>query len=81
MTRGIRFLRRLGGVAVMAAGIAFAAWLVFGPVHDWEGDMRLVKMALGLTATGVISGGAWLIFWDPRAEDATEEEAAAADRA
>ncbi|MET7802606.1 hypothetical protein [Streptomyces decoyicus] len=65
MDKGIR---RMAGVAVMAAGIAFAAWLVFGPPHDWDGDVRLVRMALGFAATGVISGGARLIFWQPKAE-------------
>ncbi|MGX1848735.1 hypothetical protein [Streptomyces sp. NPDC055299] len=61
-------LRRLAGGAVMAAGIAFAAWLVFGAPHDWEGEVRLLRMALGLGATAVISGGARLIFWEPSGE-------------
>lgn len=58
-------LRRLAGGAVMAAGIAFACWLAFGASQDWEGEVRLLRMALGLAATAVISGGARLIFWEP----------------
>ncbi|QEV53365.1 hypothetical protein CP981_18355 [Streptomyces platensis] len=50
---------------MMVAGIALAAWLVFGAPHDWEGNVRLVKMAMGLAATGMITGGARLIFWQP----------------
>ncbi|MCL7492912.1 hypothetical protein M8I34_16000 [Streptomyces sp. MCA2] len=61
-------LRRIAGVVLMVAGIACAAWLVFGAPHDWDGDVRLVRMALGLAATGVISGGARLIFWQPKSE-------------
>ncbi|MFG2831861.1 hypothetical protein ACGFWI_31085 [Streptomyces sp. NPDC048434] len=63
-------LRQMAGIAVMAAGIACAAWLVFGAPHGWEGDVRLVRMAMGLGATGVISGGARLIFWKPESERA-----------
>ncbi|WP_406210878.1 hypothetical protein [Streptomyces decoyicus] len=63
-------LRRIAGVVLMVAGIACAAWLVFGAPHDWDGDVRLVRMALGLAATGVISGGARLIFWQPKSESA-----------
>ncbi|MFJ3954632.1 hypothetical protein SLV14_004322 [Streptomyces sp. Je 1-4] len=62
MDKGIR---RIAGVVMMVAGIALASWLVFGPWHYWEGDMRLVRMAMGLAATGVITGGARLIFWQP----------------
>ncbi|MEJ8649047.1 hypothetical protein WKI65_13365 [Streptomyces sp. MS1.AVA.3] len=69
-------LRRMAGVAVMAAGIAFAAWLVFGAPHDWDGDVRLVRMALGLAATGMISGGARLIFWQPKSESAEAADVA-----
>ena len=61
-------IRRVAGGALMAAGIAFAAWLVFGAPHDWEGNVRLLRMALGLGATAVISGGARLIFWQPQRE-------------
>ncbi|UNO44011.1 hypothetical protein KGS77_18365 [Streptomyces sp. MST-110588] len=63
----------MGGVAVMVAGLAFAAWLVFGPVHYWEGGARLDRMAMGLAAMGAISGGAWLIFWEPESDRAAEE--------
>ncbi|WP_235445970.1 hypothetical protein [Streptomyces sioyaensis] len=63
-------LRRVAGGALMAAGIAFAAWLVFGAPHDWDGNVRLLRMALGLGATAVISGGARLIFWQPQSERA-----------
>jgi len=61
-------LRRVAGGALMAAGIAFAAWLVFGAPHDWEGDVRLLRMARGVGSTAVISGGARLIFWQPQSE-------------
>ncbi|MEV5484157.1 MULTISPECIES: hypothetical protein [Streptomyces] len=61
-------IRRVAGAALMAAGIAFAAWLVFGAPHDWDGNVRLLRMALGLGATAVISGGARLIFWHPQSE-------------
>ena len=37
--------------AVMAAGIAFAGWLVFGASQEGEGEVRLLRMALGLGAT------------------------------
>ncbi|UQA94543.1 hypothetical protein [Streptomyces halobius] len=73
----INGLRRLGGGVVMAAGIGLGVWLVFGPAHDWEGNMRLVKLVLGLAATGAITGGARLIFWDPKGEASP----AAVDRA
>lgn len=63
-------LRRMAGAALMVAGIAFAAWLVFGAPGDWEGDVRLLRAALGLGATAVISGGARLIFWLPESEHA-----------
>lgn len=63
-------IRRVGGAVAMAAGIGFAAWLVFGPVHDWEGDMRLVRMAMGLAAMGAITGGARLVFWAPEGDGA-----------
>ncbi|TJZ42329.1 hypothetical protein FCH28_35445 [Streptomyces piniterrae] len=52
----------------MAAGIACAAWLAFGPPQDWEGPMRYVRFALGLASTGAITGGARLIFWDPQGD-------------
>ncbi|GGN55775.1 hypothetical protein GCM10012285_49840 [Streptomyces kronopolitis] len=53
-----------------AAGIALACWLVFGASQEWEGEVRLLRMALGLVATAAISGGARLIFWEPRADAA-----------
>ncbi|MCX4639148.1 hypothetical protein OG775_29220 [Streptomyces platensis] len=62
MDKGIR---RIAGIVMMVAGIALGAWLVFGAPHDWEGNVRLVKMAMGLAATGTITGGARLIFWQP----------------
>ncbi|MFF3745953.1 hypothetical protein [Streptomyces kronopolitis] len=49
----------------MAAGIALACRLVFGASQEWEGGVRLLRMALGLAATAAISGGARLIFWEP----------------
>ncbi|MFJ9849506.1 hypothetical protein [Streptomyces sp. NPDC101150] len=61
-------LRCTAGGATMAAGIAFAAWLVFGAPHDWEGEVRWLRLALGLGAMAVISGGARLIFWVPKSE-------------
>ncbi|MEU5213556.1 hypothetical protein [Streptomyces sp. NPDC020742] len=69
MDKGIR---RTAGIAVMAGGIALAIWLVFGAPHDWEGDMRMVRKALGLAAMGAISGGARLFFWEPKGESAGE---------
>ncbi|MEU9120615.1 hypothetical protein AB0C96_12270 [Streptomyces sp. NPDC048506] len=68
MDKGIR---RIAGAALMVAGIAFAAWLVFGAPHDWEGDVRLLRMGMGLGATAAISGGARLIFWRPQGERVT----------
>ncbi|MGW3013027.1 hypothetical protein ACWC9R_30000 [Streptomyces sp. NPDC001219] len=65
MDKGIR---RVAGVVMMVAGIALAAWLVFGAPHDWEGDVRLVKMAMGFAATGAITWGAGLVFWQPKHE-------------
>ncbi|MGW8555223.1 hypothetical protein [Streptomyces tubercidicus] len=67
MDKGIR---RLAGIVVMVAGIGLASWLVFGAPHYWEGDVRLVKAAMGLAATGMITGGAGLIFWRPEDEAA-----------
>ncbi|MGA4947745.1 hypothetical protein NCG97_20255 [Streptomyces lydicamycinicus] len=69
MDKGIR---RVAGIVMMVAGIALGAWLVFGAPHDWEGNVRLVKMAMGLAATGMITGGARLIFWQPEDEPAGE---------
>ncbi|MFE0377557.1 hypothetical protein ACFW1M_18675 [Streptomyces inhibens] len=73
-------LRQMAGVATMAAGIAFAAWLVFGAPHDWDGDVRLLRAALGLGATAVISGGARLIFWQPESERTQSVEGAGAEQ-
>jgi hypothetical protein len=61
-------LRRFAGAVVVLAGIAFAAWLVFGSPYEWEGDLRLVRIALGLVSLGTIGGGARLMFPDA-AED------------
>ncbi|MEW2438266.1 hypothetical protein AB0952_29650 [Streptomyces caniferus] len=62
-------LRRTAGIAVMAAGFGIAAWLVFGaPPAEEDGWWRLVRMAVGLTAMGVVSGGARLFFGQPKSE-------------
>lgn len=52
----------------MAAGIAFACWLDFGASQDWEAEVRLLRMALGLGSTAVITGGARLMFREPPGE-------------
>ncbi|MFG2532686.1 hypothetical protein [Streptomyces sp. NPDC048516] len=75
-------LRRTAGIAVMAAGFGIAAWLVFGaPPAGEDGWWRLVRMAVGSTATGAVSGGAWLFFSQPKSERDGAPEKAAADRA
>ncbi|MFF8790020.1 hypothetical protein [Streptomyces sp. NPDC015125] len=62
-------LRNAAGIAMMAAGFALASWLVFGAPQSGQDDgWRLVRMALGMTAMGTISGGARLIFWGPKGE-------------
>ncbi|MGW1378569.1 hypothetical protein ACWD6P_30500 [Streptomyces sp. NPDC002446] len=76
MDKGIR---RIAGVLLMLAGIAVGVWLVFGAPHDWEGNARLLKMAMGLGSTGAITGGARLIFWQPEGELARSAEGAAAE--
>ncbi|MFF8831820.1 hypothetical protein [Streptomyces sp. NPDC015131] len=55
-------LRRTLAVLVLLAGAALGFWVVFGAPHHWEGGMRLVKFALGLTSLGMITGSAWLMF-------------------
>ncbi|MEU4931898.1 hypothetical protein AB0G54_36250 [Streptomyces yokosukanensis] len=55
-------LRRVGGLAVMIAGIALGAWVVFGAPHDWHGAKALGRAAVGLGAVAMISGSAGLIF-------------------
>lgn len=67
-------LRRMAGVALLVAGFALAGWLVFGAPHDWDGEARWARMALGLGATGAISGSARLIFWQPEEERTWQPE-------
>ncbi|MEU6590742.1 hypothetical protein ABZ923_16225 [Streptomyces sp. NPDC046881] len=57
-------LRRISGLAVLAAGIAVGAWVVFGAPHDWHGAKALGRLALGLASLGLISGSPGLIFPD-----------------
>ncbi|AOR37357.1 hypothetical protein BFF78_27420 [Streptomyces fodineus] len=55
----------MSGLAVMIAGLALGAWVVFGAPHDWHGAKVLGRLALGgLGAVGMISGSAGLIFPD-----------------
>lgn len=49
MDKGIR---RIAGIVMMVAGIALGAWLVFGAPHGWEGNVRLVKMAMAWRRRG-----------------------------
>jgi hypothetical protein len=55
-------LHRLGGLAMMIAGIALGIWVVFGAPHDWHGAGALGRMALGLGSLALISGAPSLIF-------------------
>ncbi|MEU3523476.1 hypothetical protein AB0E62_06345 [Streptomyces sp. NPDC038707] len=59
-------LRRLGGLAIMIAGIGLGIWVVFGPPHDWHGAGTLGRMALGLGSLALISSAPSLIFPDDR---------------
>lgn len=55
----------------MMAGIALAAWVAFRAPHSWHGAKVLGRVALGLGALGMISGGPKLIFpGAARGEDA-----------
>ncbi|MEU9487783.1 hypothetical protein ACFTZK_07190 [Streptomyces decoyicus] len=65
MDKGIR---RMAGVILMVAGIACDVWLGFGAPNDWDGAGRVLRFGLGLAATGAITWGAGLIFWQPKAE-------------
>ncbi|MER6382009.1 hypothetical protein [Streptomyces sp. NPDC001250] len=70
-------LRRIGGLAVMAAGIALGAYAVFGAPHDWHGTMALGRWALGLGCVGMVSGSARLIFFETSQDGSgTREEEA-----
>ncbi|MFI9428121.1 hypothetical protein ACIG54_31725 [Streptomyces achromogenes] len=59
-------LRRLGGAALLIAGIALGIWVVFGAPHDWHGAQALGRVALGLGSLAMISGSPRLIFPDDR---------------
>ncbi|MGW1809089.1 hypothetical protein [Streptomyces sp. NPDC002078] len=69
-------LRRISGLAVMIAGIALGAWVVFGAPHDWHGAKVLGRLALGgLGAVGMVGGSAGLIFPDtPRDGPSTPQD-------
>ncbi|MEV6653762.1 hypothetical protein [Streptomyces sp. NPDC051219] len=56
-------------MAVLLAGAALGFWIVFGSPHQWEGGLRLLRLALGMTALGLISGSAWLMFPDGPRDD------------
>jgi hypothetical protein len=56
-------LRRIGGLAVLVAGIALGAWVVFGAPRDWHGASVLGRLVLaGMGAAGMIGGSAGLVF-------------------
>lgn len=57
-------LRRISGLAVLIAGIALGAWVVFGSPHYWEGTAVLGRVALGLGSLMMISSSPRLIFTD-----------------
>ncbi|OLZ65773.1 hypothetical protein AV521_30695 [Streptomyces sp. IMTB 2501] len=57
-------------MAVLIAGIALGAWVVFGAPHDWHGGKALGRVALGLGCAGMISGSARLIFFDTSQDEA-----------
>jgi hypothetical protein len=50
------------GPAVLIAGGALGAWVVFGAPHDWHGAKALGRLALGLGSLGLISNSPKLIF-------------------
>ncbi|MGW2647689.1 hypothetical protein ACWC2T_22860 [Streptomyces sp. NPDC001393] len=69
-------LRRIGGLAVLIAGIALGAWVVFGAPHDWHGAKAVGRLVFaGLGAVGMISGSAGLVFPDaPQDEPGTAQD-------
>ncbi|MEV6397013.1 hypothetical protein AB0M39_19870 [Streptomyces sp. NPDC051907] len=68
-------LRRVFATTVLLGGIALALWCVFGAPHDWTGGQRLLRLALGVTAMGLITASTWLMFPGTRGKD--EEHPAA----
>ncbi|RLV01307.1 hypothetical protein CTZ27_12415 [Streptomyces griseocarneus] len=55
-------LSRICAVAVLLLGIALSFWNVFGAPHDWEGNMKWLRLPLWLAVTGLVSGSAKLMF-------------------
>ncbi|MFF4950986.1 hypothetical protein [Streptomyces chattanoogensis] len=67
-------LVRIAGVALMAAGIALAVWMVVGAPHLGFG---LAKVVAHLVAWGAVFAGGGLAFWQRgsrTAEEATAEQ-------
>ncbi|MGW1072281.1 hypothetical protein [Streptomyces sp. NPDC002537] len=54
--------RRIAAIAVLLLGIALGAWVVFGAPHEWDGDMKLLRLVLGLSVLGLVSVSAKLMF-------------------
>ncbi|MEV6803321.1 hypothetical protein ACH4NF_22525 [Streptomyces sp. NPDC017248] len=59
-------LRRISGLALMIAGIALGAWVVFGAPHHWHGTKALGRATLALSSLALVSGSPRLIFPDAR---------------
>ncbi|MFI9581731.1 hypothetical protein ACIHCQ_07795 [Streptomyces sp. NPDC052236] len=67
-------VRRLCAVAVLLIGITLFFWIVFGAPHEWKGGLRLLRLTLGMSAVGLISGSALLMFPSTPGEDGEDGE-------